>query len=274
MEKNILSGIVDIHIHTMPDIRVRRLSDIELAKIAKENGAEAIVIKSHLVPTASRARIAEEVVPEVKVFGGIVLNPHIGGLNPLAVETSLKLGGKFVWLPTSFSKKERELQGKNDGVEVVKDGKVLENLEKILQLIKEHDAILATGHLSEEELLIVVKRASEIGIKKIVINHPEWPSVNLSIDFQRELMQYGVFFERCYARNIKGQYYKNLDINVEAIRALGVETTIIATDGGQTENPIWNEAYAEIIIGLKENGFTDEEIDIMTKINPKKVLGI
>lgn len=271
----ILNGIIDIHIHTMPDLRKRRLSDIELAKLARDMKAEAIVIKSHLMPTVARALIAEEVVQGIKVFGGITLNPHVGGLNPIAVETALKMGGKFVWLPTAFSDNERKKIGKEDGVKIIDEKKeLLPNLIEILELIKEYDVVLATGHISYEEMLLVVKKAKEIGIKKILINHPEWTTVNLDIDSQKELTKYGVYFERCYARSIDGNYHKNLEINIEAINAVGYENTIIATDGGQTENPIWNEALAEMIIGLKENGFTQDQIDIMTKKNPAKLLNL
>lgn len=269
---NILQDVIDIHIHTMPDLRKRRLNDIELARLAKEKGAKAIVIKSHLMCTVARALIAEEVVPGIKVFGGITLNPHVGGLNPIAVETALKMGGKFVWLPTSFSENERKKQGKEDGVKILQDGKLRPELIKILELIKIHDAVLATGHLSEDEIECVVKKAYDMGIKKILINHPEWTTLNLSIEFQKKLTQYGVYFERCYARNVDGIYHKNLDLHIRAIKELGYENTIIATDGGQTENPIWSDALSELINGLKENGFTQEQIDIMTKINPGKLI--
>ena len=111
--EKLLQDVIDIHIHTNPDIRGRRLNDIELATEARRVGARAIVIKSHLVTTMDRAAIARVAVPGIDVFGGIVLNPHIGGLNAIAVDTAIKLGAKFVWLPTSFSANERKHQGKS-----------------------------------------------------------------------------------------------------------------------------------------------------------------
>lgn len=275
INSNILNDVIDIHIHSAPDLRIRRLSDIELAKLAKKMNVKAIVIKSHIMPTVARAIIAEEVVKGIKVFGGITLNPHVGGLNPVAVETALKLGGKFVWLPTSFSENERKQQKKTDGIKITdKNGNLLPNLITILKLIKEYNAVLATGHISFEEMLLVIKKAKEIGITKIVINHPEWTTIDLDIESQRKLLEYGVYFERCYARNINGNYYKNIELNIQAIKILGYENTIIATDGGQIENPIWNEALTEIILELKKNGFTQNQIDVMTKINPAKLLDL
>lgn len=271
----LLKGVVDLHIHTMPDVRQRRLSDIELAQEAARVGARAVVIKSHLVPTAGRAYIAEKVVPGVRVFGGITLNPPVGGLNPAAVETAIRMGAKIVWLPTAWSSHERKLAGKNDGVESVINGKVVPALVSILELIARHDVALATGHLSPAEILTVVDKAKTIGVRKIIVNHPEWWSINLPISDQKRLVPYGVFFERCYATRQPGKdYEKNFAKNLQAIESVGCETTILATDGGQTENPVWSEAYSEYIAYLLSAGISTEIMDKMTKTYPAQMLGL
>lgn len=272
--ENLLQGVIDIHIHTNPDVRVRRLSDLQLAAEARRVGARAIVVKSHLVTTMDRAAIAREAVPGIDVFGGIVLNPHVGGLNAVAVDTAIKLGAKIVWLPTSFSSNERKRQGKSDGVETVAGGKVLPALLPILKMIAEADIALATGHLTPAETLVVVEEARRQGVGKIVVNHPEWMSVDMSIDDQKRLAQFDVFFERCYARNEGGKYDKNFRRNLAAMEALGFESTIVATDGGQVENPVWSEALAEYISFLQQAGVPQAAIDRMTKVNPASVLGV
>ena len=270
----LLQGVIDIHIHTNPDIRGRRLNDIELATEARRVGARAIVIKSHLVTTMDRAAIARVVVPEIDIFGGIVLNPHVGGLNAIAVDTAIKLGAKFVWLPTSFSANERKHQGKSDGIETVVDGKVVPALLPILKMVAEADVALATGHLTPTESLVVVEEARKQGVKKIVINHPEWMTVNMSIDDQKRLSQFDVFFERCYARNVGGKYDKNFRRNLDAMEVLGFDSTIVATDGGQVENPMWSDALAEYIGFLLQAGVPQAALDQMTKVNPAKMLGL
>ena len=272
--EKLLEGIIDIHIHTNPDLRLRRLSDLELAVEAQRVGARAIVIKSHLFTTVDRAWIAQQATPGVQIFGGIVLNPHVGGLNPVATETALKMGAKIVWLPTSWSSNERLRQGKNDGVESVVDGKVAAPLLGILEMIAEHDVALATGHLTPAESLIVVEEARKQGVNKIIINHPEWTTIDMSIADQKRLAQFDVFFERCYARNVGGKYDKNFQRNLEAMQEIGFDSTIVATDGGQTENPVWSEALAEYIDYLSQAGVPQAAIDRMTKVNPARVLGL
>ncbi len=272
--EKLLQGVIDIHIHTNPDIRVRRLSDLQLAAEARRVGARAIVIKSHLVTTMDRATIAREAVPGIDVFGGIVLNPHVGGLNAIAVETAIKLGAKIVWLPTSFSANERKRQGKSDGVDTVADGKVVPALVPILRMIAEADIALGTGHGTPAETLVVVEEARRLGVGRIVVNHPEWATIDMSIDDQKRLAAFDVFFERCYARNVGGAYDKNFRRNLEAMEAIGFDSTIVATDGGQVENPIWSEALAEYVGFLLQAGVPQAAVDRMTKVNPATVLGL
>ncbi len=197
-----LSGIIDLHVHTAPDVRERCLDDIELAQSALRRGARAIVLKSHVVPTMDRAYIAEKVVPGIRVFGGITLNPEVGGLNLAAVENAIKMKAKIVWLPTGYAANERKRLGKTDGIEVVVGNRIAPPLMEILELIARHDVILGTGHLAPAETMLVVSKAKELGVRKIVITHPEWSTIDMSIEEQLTLSTYGVFFERCYARNL------------------------------------------------------------------------
>ena len=270
----LLRGVIDIHIHTTPDVRKRRLSDLELAAEARRVGARAIVIKSHVVPTMDRAWIAGQATPGVQVFGGITLNPHIGGLNPLAVETAAQMGAKFVWLPTAWSANERKRKGTGDGVETVADGKVLPALVDILRLIAKNGLVLGTGHLTPSECLVVVEEARKQGVEKIVVNHPEWTTVDMSIDEQKSLAQFDVLFERCYARSVDGRYETNFRRNLAAMEALGFASTIVATDGGQVENPVWSEALSEYIEFLLQAGVPQIDVDKMTKHNPARILGL
>ncbi|MEN6412315.1 MAG: DUF6282 family protein [Veillonellales bacterium] len=271
----LLKGTIDTHIHTNPDVRLRRLNDIELAKEALRVGARAIVIKSHLVPTMDRASIAEYVTPGISVFGGITLNSYVGGYNPAAVNTAIKMGAKIVWLPTSDSAHEKKIQGKSNGIVSVVDNKVVPELITILKIIAENNVILATGHLSSEEILVVVDTAKNLGVHKIIVNHPEWWSISMSIPQQRELAKYGVYFERCYATRAPGQnYQKNFKTNLEAITQVGYESTILATDGGQTENPMWSDALAESIQFLLDSGISQAVLDKMTKEHAAKLLDL
>jgi len=275
IDTSLLKDVIDMHIHTYPDIRERRLNDIELAMEAKRVGARAIVIKSHLFPTMNRAWIAEKVVPGVRVFGAITLNPEVGGINPQAVDAAIKMGAKVVWLPTSSSSHERRLGGKTGGVESVVDNKLVPSLIEVLKLIAKNKVVLGTGHLSFKEIKMVIEEAKKLGVKKIVVTHPEWWSLNMSIEEQKQLVPYGVYFERCYACRWPGKDYAvNFEKNLRAIEALGHESTIISTDGGQVENPMWSEALSQYLQFMIKAGVSKEILDKMTKVYPADLLDL
>ncbi len=95
-----LEGAIDLHVHSSPDVEPRRYDDIQLAGEAARMGMSAILIKSHQNSTVERAILVSKIVPQIRVFGGLVLNETVGGLNPAAVRLALTMGAKQIWMPT------------------------------------------------------------------------------------------------------------------------------------------------------------------------------
>src|ERR1700739_1548372 len=98
-----LNGAIDMHTHSDPDGVPRKIDAIDLARLAKQHGMRAIVLKNHYEPTASLAYVVRKEVPGIEIFGGISLDLTIGGVNPAAVEhmTHVTGGwGRVVWMPT------------------------------------------------------------------------------------------------------------------------------------------------------------------------------
>jgi len=286
MSRVSLKGICDMHVHTNPDLRTRAYNDLQLADAAVRVGARAIVIKSHLGFTVNRAAIANEYVKRVygentgfTMYGGVVMNKVIGGVNLEAVEKGLKLGAREIWLPTQSARRHLEKMGKNpdEGIELVKDGKVIPELMDVFKLIKDFDVALGTAHVSPEEAFTVVEAARDAGVKKIIITHPEWWVCDYSIEDQIRLVKdYDVILERCYAQNMgKGQpYHLNLKENAELIKEVGYEHVMVDTDGGQVENPDWETEMYEYMHYLVEYGIPIEHVYHMTKTIPYRLLGI
>ena len=159
---------------------------------------------------------------------------------------------------------------------MVRDGKVIPELKDVFRLVRDHDAVLGTAHVSPEEAFTVVEAARDAGVKKIVITHPEWWVVDMSLADQIRLVRdYDVILERCYAQNMGGGKYKsNLPDNLDVIREVGYNNVMVATDGGQTENPNWEIALEEYMQYLSDHGITDEELYYMTRTIPYRLLGI
>lgn len=279
-----LKGVVDMHVHTNPDLRLRAYDDFQLCDAGVRVGARAIVIKTHLGSTAERAYLVNAYNRKVNgkndftMFGSITMNRCVGGINPVAVENALKLGAKVVWLPTQSAKNHLRKMGKpdTDGVDMVVDGKVVPELETVFQLVKDHDVTLGTAHVTPEEAIVVVEAARKAGVKKLVVTHPEWWVVGMRVEDQIRLVKdYDVILERCFAQNMGGGAYKsNLPDNLEIIKTVGYKNVMVDTDGGQTENPNWEVAMQRYMQYLLYHGIPEDQIRYMTHDIPCQLLGI
>ena len=279
-----MRGVIDMHVHTSPDLRARTYDDFELCDAAVRVGARAIVIKSHLGSTAERAVLANRYNRLVHgengftMFGSLTLNRCVGGINPVAVEHALKLGAKVIWLPTQSARRHLEMTGQaaDGAVDVVREGRIVPELEDVLSLIREHGAVLGTGHIAPAEAFVVARAARRMGVEKIVVTHPEWWIVGMSVGDQLRLVrEYGVVLERCFAQNMGGGRYKsNLPDNLAIIRAAGYQNVLVDTDGGQKENPNWEVAMRTYMQYLLDNGVGQEALCFMTHELPCRLLGI
>lgn len=285
MKEKLMKGVIDMHVHTNPDLRLRAYDDMELMEAGIRVGARAIVIKTHQGTTAERAYLCNrynQLVHEGKndftMYGSITLNRTVGGLNPYAVESALKLGAKVVWLPTqsAVNHLKKMKQDPANGVEVVTNGRVVPELETIFGLIRDYQAVLGTAHISPKEAFLVTEAARAAGVQKIVITHPEWWVVDMSLEDQIRLVKdYDVILERCYAQNMGGgRYQSNLSENAALIREVGYEHVLVATDGGQIENPHWELALEEYMQYLLEQGIPKEQVFYMTHTIPARLLGL
>ena len=286
MSKVVLTGICDIHVHTAPDLRPRAYTDFEMMEAGIRVGARAIVLKSHHGTTMNRAflcnernRLLHRGDNNFTMFGSITLNDAVGGLNPVATETALKMGAKVIWLPTTGAANHHRAYGKEGGIECLDaDGNVTPAVDAIISIAKQYDVVLGTGHISGQEIFKVVERARRMGLRKIVVTHPEFWVVGLSHEEQLCLVKdYDVILERCYAQPLgtwKKTYQSNLEDNLQIIKKVGYRNVMVDTDGGQVENPNWEIAMAEYMQYLLDHGVTQEELDYMTKQIPYALLGI
>lgn len=137
-------------------------------------------------------------------------------------------------------------------------------------------AVLGTAHIAPEEIFTVVEAARDMGVKNIVVTHPEWWIVGMSHEDQLRLVKdYDVILERCYAQNMGGGKYKsNLPSNVEIIKEVGYQNVMVDTDGGQTENPHWELAMEEYMQYLVDHGIPEEHVYHMTRTIPSRLLGL
>ena len=273
-----LDGVVDIHAHCDPDSMARSIDAIDLAKLARDRGMRALVLKNHYESTESMAYLVRKVVPGIELFGGIALNRTVGGINPAAVEhmTRVKGGwGRVVWMPTfdaenqvRYSKESRPFVAVSNG------GTLLPEVREVIALVAKNNLTLATGHSSAEEDLMLVREARRAGVERILVTHGMLPPVGMSIEQMREAGRLGAYIEFVYNALIGATKMFDLPEYARAIRAVGPEHCILSSDLGQAGNPLHPDGFVAFFAALRSQGFSVAEIECMAKTNPAKLLGM
>ncbi len=271
-----LHGVIDIHAHCDPDSLARSIDGISLAKLAHSRGMRAVVLKNHFESTAGLAWLARSAAPGMEVYGGIALNRSVGGINPAAVEHMAQVKGKlgrFVSMPTVDS--EHQVRTANESrpfVAISKDGRLLPEVLQVLDLIAKHRLVLATGHSSSDETVLLVKEARSKRIARIVVTHGPNPSTGMTIEHMRRAAVMGAFIEFSYNDLLAQERAVAIRRSVAAIRACGTAHVILSSDLGQANNPLPPDGLLAFMKILQEEGFTPAEIDRMARRNPAKLL--
>ncbi|OFV98317.1 MAG: hypothetical protein A3H28_08185 [Acidobacteria bacterium RIFCSPLOWO2_02_FULL_61_28] len=275
-----LSGVVDVHVHADPDSRPRSIDAVDLAKLAQARGMRALLFKNHNESTAALAYLVRKTVPGIEVFGGIVLNRAVGGVNPAAVEqmVAVKGGwGRVVWMPTAEAENQVRYEKANRPfVPVTLNGQLRPEVNEVLALVAKYKLTLATGHSAPEESLLLIREARRLGVERIVVTHALSRSVNMSVAQMQAAAKLGAYIELVYhARPVNTD---NPPLTIQeyeaAIRAVGPEHCILSSDLGQVGNPLHPDGLAAFFRALREKGFTEADIDRMSKRNPATVLGL
>ena len=294
--RELVRGAFDPHVHVAPDFAPRRITDLELAQRCLGLGLAGFGLKSHYTATAERAAVVTAAVPGVRALGTITLNHAVGGLNATAVEVAARQGARIVWLPTVSSENEFgevehadpdgkvpvwvrfELELRAAGVRpravpvVDADGAPVPELMEVLDVAARHDLVLATGHLSRDEIFTVVDAAVAAGVRTIVVTHPEFPSQRVSPADQERLAARGALMERVFTTPYTGKC-SWADV-FAATRAVGAASTVWGSDLGQLFNPPVEDGLALMADAFLAARFTDEEVRTMAVANTRRLAGV
>lgn len=273
-----LDGVVDIHAHCDPDSTPRSIDALALVKLAKQRGYRGLVLKNHYEPTASWAYFARSQTQGLEIFGGIALNRTVGGVNPAAVErmTQVKGGwGRIVWMPTFDSENQiRTLKQDRPFVSVSRGGKLLPEVLQVLDLIAKHNLVLATGHSTPAEVLMLIREAKSRGVRSIVVTHGALAPVSMSGPQMLEAARLGAFVE--FVSNAVIGNSKSFEMKAYAalMRQVGWDRVILSSDFGQAGNPLHPDGLEQVFQGLRGQGVTSEQINQIVKRNPAALLGL
>src|SRR5262245_2446949 len=274
----VLQGTIDIHVHSAPDNVPRSIDGLEVAKLARARGMRGVVLKNHYEPTATLAFFARKEAPGLEAFGGIDLNLTVGGMNPAAVEHMTEMTGgwgRFVWMSTFDAENQVRYSKENRPfVSVSRAGQLLPETKAVIAVIARHGLVLATGHVSAAEGLMLLREGRQQGVTHLVVTHAVNAPILMDVPQMQEAARLGAFIEFAGSTMANASAPARVDHFADAIRKVGPEHCILSSDLGQEGNPVPPDGFADFLVAMRSRGFSQQDIDTMAKVNPARLLGL
>ncbi len=273
-----LAGAIDIHVHSFPDNTDRAVDGLEAAILARTHGMRAIVLKNHYDPTAGLAYMVRKQVAGLEVFGGVDLNLPVGGMNAAAVEHMTQVSGgygRMVWMSTFDAENQVRYSKENRPFVIVsRNGELLQATKDVVAVVAKHGLVLATGHVSADEGLMLLREGKRQGVQHMVVTHAMNAPILMTAAQMRDAAAEGAFIEFVGGSMRTADAAARVDRIADAIRNLGPQFCILSSDLGQKGNPLPADGFAAFIAALHARGFIDAELGRMSKQNPATLLGL
>jgi hypothetical protein len=273
----VLTGTFDIHVHADPDSDPRIMDGLDVAVMARSKGMRGVVLKNHYESTAGLAYLARKAAPGLEVFGGIDLNLTVGGLNVFAVEQMTRVAGgwgRIVWMPTFDAENQvRYSKETRPFVRVSRDGALLPETKAVIAAAAKHGLVLATGHLSPQEGLLVLEEARRQGVRRTLVTHATTAPVLMNVEQMQRATSLGAFIE-FVGGTVSPQAASRIDQVADAIRQVGPRFSILSSDLGRRGNAIPADGFAAFLVALRARGFSEEDVAMMSRTNPARLFGL
>ena len=119
---------------------------------------------------------------------------------------------------------------------------------------------------------MIIKAAKDTGVKRIFVQHPAMALINMPVPTQMEAVKMGALLEYVLGEALPSQ--KDFDHWTGLIKEVGPENVVIGTDLGQWGRSTPTDGYKVIIPRMLKAGFTQQQLDVMMKTNPARLLGL
>ena len=293
---------IDIHVHSAPSYTHHRpWDDAETALQAREAGMAAVVLKDHTESTVTRARLAQKAAPGVRMFGGVVLNNAVGGINPDAADVACTMGAGEIWMPTVDAarhaevfvpggyydrdnphlgpaepeKKSRHLI-KIRPITIVKDnGELTDEAKDVVCICKTWDVMLGTSHIHKHEALALAKFSKAESFKKLVITHVNWAILcNYTPQEMKALADLGAWLEFCGTAIFPPTPARTIEQEVALLKEVGTQRCILASDAGAQVFGTAPTVFRGYLQLLNNAGLPISEIKEMASERPRRLLNM
>jgi hypothetical protein len=133
---------------------------------------------------------------------------------------------------------------------------------------------LATGHVSAEEALLVIREARRQGIERIIATHAIGRPINMSMAQMKQAAGLGAYIEFVANFVIGARASFTVQQYYDAIREIGPAHVILSSDSGQANHPFPDDLLAQAADQLHEAGLSHAELRAMMVGNPAALLNL
>jgi len=139
-------------------------------------------------------------------------------------------------------------------VRISQNGALLPETKRVIAVIAKQNLVLATGHPTAEEALLLVREGRDRGVKHMVVTHAMMQPIHMSDTQMLEAAKMGAYIEFVYNGLIGS--YKEFTFQRLCSRDpyVGVDHCILSSDMGQPPNPLHTDGLKMFFDGLKQSG--------------------
>lgn len=296
---HLLVGAIDGHVHACPHLNGRSVDVFDAVEQAAAAGMRGIGLMDNFCSSVGYAALARRRLGHlgVEVFGGVILEPQVGGLSVDVVRAALALGypddegrhpadgARFVSLPTHHTRAVAMAEGRDAAyvescLSIPESGPLPDELARILDLVAEHDVVLNTGHLTPSETIRLVELARAGGVTRILC-----PANYFTPDDVRALTALGAcaefsFFFSTHATQV-GLTHVDAEKHqvepvtiprlVELVAAAPVDRVVLSGDCGVAVLPPPVEGLREFLWALRLSGVDEDTLRRAVGDNPARL---
>lgn len=292
MYEELLKGAVDLHMHVGPSVAKRIEDAVDAYHEAHEAGYRAYLVKDHYFPSVMGVKMINDHISDGKTtaLGCICLNNSVGGICLHAVDAACRMGAKIVYMPTVSAANHIEQHKKTAFVGAGKSsvaetplyylnsgGELQQEVVDVLKYLasEQPQVVLATGHGSVQEIDALLKKAFELGVKKVVVNHPHF-HIGATLDDMERWAEMGAYIELnavVFDEIFPADGHLPIALAKQMADRIGAERMILDSDLGQAKWPSPVKGTLMFLQGLIELcGITEEQIITMFHRNPAKLM--
>jgi hypothetical protein len=248
-----------------------------------------ILLKAHEGSTVEAAAALEVMHGPLRVADGVVLNRYVGGVNPDAVQASVRLGGRCVWFPTIDSDDHVRVYGstgayyqQSGGIQdtpaisaLDTDGALTAPAREVLAIARDHGVCVATGHLSARAIDRVLDASRDLGLERVLVlvQHPCFATPHLDLDAIEAVAARSGCVELTYLSVSPMWSDVTLDRCVEVMRRVAPGAIVVTSDARQPHNPAPPEALRSFAQSLHERGASAAGLRRALGETPARLLG-